>query len=465
MSRVRIAVALALCASACRVGPEHQVPDVPLAAQWTEAAAGAATEPVREWWSVFDDATLDALVERALANNLDVQIAATRIREARALRAAVAGAWQPQVNAGASFARTSSSEAVGVIPGPDPANLYSAGFDARWEIDLFGRRDHAVDAADAGVDVAIEGRRDAIVSMLAEVARTYVEVRGLQRQIAITRSNLELQRDTSELTQKRFTAGFATDFDVARAESQLATTTAAIPQFESRLHAAVHALSVLLGEAPGELARELEADAPIPAAPAVLDAGLPSQLLRRRPDVRAAERELARATAETGEAVAARYPSFSIGAVFTQQARTFEDLFDAQNNAWSLGGSLTAPILNGGTLKAQVEAREARADAARLQYKRTVLAALAEVETALAAVARERTRQESLTTALEADRRALLRVNDLYTRGIVSFFEVLAAQQSQLRSESSLAESTADLAAQTVALYKALGGGWESAAE
>jgi NodT family efflux transporter outer membrane factor (OMF) lipoprotein len=301
--------------------------------------------------------------------------------------------------------------------------------------------------------------------MLAEVARNYVELRGLQRQIAITRSNLELQRDTNELTRKRFVAGFATDFDVARSESLLATNTALIPQFEARTRAVTHALSVLLGEAPGELGRELDLDTPIPVAPTTVDAGLPSQLLRRRPDVRAAERELARATAQTGEAVAAQYPSFSIGAVFAQQSRTFTDLFDAESNAWLLGGSLTAPIANGGVLRSQVDAAEARADAARLAYRKTVINALAEVETALAAVARQRTRRESLEVALAADRRALTRVNDLYTQGIVSFFEVLAAQQSQLRSESSLAESTTELAAQTVALYKALGGGWDAAAD
>jgi len=204
----------------------------------------------------------------------------------------------------------------------------------------------------------------------------------------------------------------------------------------------------------------LETIAPIPEAPSTLNAGLPSQLLRRRPDVRAAERELARATAQTGEAIAAQYPSFSLNAALGQQSRSFADLFDAQSNAWSAGGSLAAPILNGGALRAQVDASEARAEAAALAYRRAVLSALAEVETALAAVSRERTRNESLTTAVAADQRALLRVNDLYTQGIVSFFEVLEAQRSLLTSESSLAESATDLASQTVALYKALGGGF-----
>ncbi len=302
-----------------------------------------------------------------------------------------------------------------------------------------------------------------IVSVLAEIARNYVELRGAQRQLELTRSNFALQQDTRDLTARRFEAGFATDLDVARAESLVASTSAQLPLLEARSRALGHTLEVLLGEPPGALDAELAASAPIPRAPSTVAAGLPSGLLRRRPDLRVAERELAQATALTGEAVARLYPSFSLTASLGQQGRSLSDLFDAESNAWSVSGGLFAPLLSGGTLRANVAANEARAEAARLGYRRAVLGALAEVETDLTAVARERARAADLERALDADRRAVTLANDLYERGIVSFFEVLVAQQSLLRSESSLAQSTTDLSSKTVALYKALGGGWEDA--
>lgn len=460
---VRATFALVVLCGGCRVGPAYRAPEARVPAQWAETELVRVAEPARAWWRSFGDTHLDGLIERALARNLDVRIAGERIREARAVRAAVAGVWDPQVNAGGGVSRSESSSASDNPLGGRTANVFDAGFDARWEIDLFGRRDHALAAADAGVDVATEGRHGVVVSVLAEVARNYVDLRGVQRQIEITRSNLVLQRDTSELTSERFRAGLATDLDVARSESLVATTSAQLPVLEASARALAHSLSVLLGETPGAVERELASFAPIPLAPDTVDAGLPSELLRRRPDLRAAEREFARATAQTGEAVARMYPSFSLTASLGRQSSSFSDLFDADATAWSAGGALFAPILSGGSLRADVDASEARAEIARLAYQRAVLSALAEVDSALTAVARQRARQAALATALEADRRAVTLANDLYLRGIVSFFEVLEAQSNVLRSESSFAESSTDLAQKSVALYKALGGGWDPA--
>lgn len=462
MKHTRISLVLVTLLGACRVGPEHAVPDMTLPASWSEASISGPGSPETRWWSAFHDAELDTLVERAIAKNLDLEIARERVREARAVRAATTGQWEPQLDASGGYSRGRASKNTPQGRGTDGASdNFSAGFDASWEIDLFGRRDRAVEAADANVDAAIEGRRDALVTLLGDVARNYVELRGVQRQIALTKSNLATQTDTADLTRVRFNAGLSTDLDVARAEAQAATTRSAIPMLEAQARANIHALGVLLGDAPAALAKELEVVVALPEPPATIATGLPSELLRRRPDIRRAERELARATALTGAATADLFPRLSLGASIGQQAQRFSDMFDASSTAWSVGGSLFAPLLNGGTLRANVDAADARQRQAVLAYQKTVLQSLAEVENALSAVARERERLESLRAAVEADRRAIALSDDLYKRGLASFFEVLDAQRALFQTESTLATSATQLAAQTVALYKSLGGGWE----
>jgi NodT family efflux transporter outer membrane factor (OMF) lipoprotein len=450
--------------SACQVGKDYAKPDVAVPEQWTEATDAGPIDA--HWWQAFHDPKLDELVQRALAGNLDLGIATARVREARAVRDATAGQWDPQVDAGAGFSRgqTSSTTTSGRLTSSSPRNLFEAGFDANWEIDVFGRRERALEAADAEVDAAVENVHDAQVTLLGEVARNYVEIRGLQRQIALTQQNLTAQQDTAQLTQVRLGAGLSTELDLARAQALAASTQADIPALEGRVRAAMHALSVLLGEAPGNLARELESATDLPAPPATIAVGLPADLLRRRPDVRRAERELARAVALTGEATAALYPSFSLTGSIGQQSNQIDSLFDADSNAWSLGAGMTAPIFNGGTLRANVEAADARAQQAELAYRRTVLNALAEVETAYANVAKSRERHQSLVASVEGYNNAVRLSTELNRRGIRSFFEVLDAQQQLFRTQSLEALSATDLTADTVALYKALGGGWETEA-
>jgi NodT family efflux transporter outer membrane factor (OMF) lipoprotein len=455
----------ALCAliavPACRVGQDYSKPDVLVPDQWTETAnAGPIDE---RWWQAFHDPKLDDLVERALKSNLDLGIATARVREARAVRAAIAGQWDPQVEGFAGVARGKpSANASGGAASASTRNLFEAGFDARWEIDVFGRRVRALEAADAEVDIAVESLHDAQVSLLGEVARNYVEVRGLQRQIALTQQNLTSQQDTAHLTEVRYGAGLSTDLDVARAQGLAASTQADIPALEGRVRASMHALSVLLGESPGPIAQELETPTELPAPPETIAAGLPAELVRRRPDVRRAERELARAVALTGEATADLYPTFSLTGSIGKQSDSLSSLLDADSSAWSVGGGLTAPIFNGGTLRANVEAADSRALQAELAYRRTVLSALAEVETAFSDVAKARARHESLVVSVDAYSRAVKLATELNQRGIRSFFEVLDAQQQLFRTQSLEALSATDLTADTVALYKALGGGWET---
>jgi outer membrane protein, multidrug efflux system len=454
-------VALA-AASACRVAPRYEAPKTPMPAGWTEHSAPSLALEGR-WWNAFQDPVLDGLIERARATNLDVRIAIARVREARALRDFAVGSREPELAASAGYTRSAPSENLpqSAFTRGEADDVWQAGFDASWELDMFGRLGHAIDAARAGLEAAEEARRDAFVTLAAEVGRNYVELRGLQRQIALVRSNLALQRDTFELTRSLATAGLGNELDVARAEAQMASTDARIPALEADVRGAIHRLSVLLALNPGELSSELEPVAPIPSAPSELGVGMPSELLRRRPDIRRAERELARSAALTAEATAELFPRFVIGGSIGQQSDDFKHLFDASSTAWSLGGSLTAPIFNGGRLRANVRAADARQEQALLLYEQTVLEALREVEDALANVQRERERSVTLDAALQANRRAVELATDLQARGLTTFFEVLDAQRELLAADTDLAASSTTLSLQSVALYKALGGGAE----
>lgn len=459
MIRIRtlMVATAALGLAACRVGPRHEEPQMELPARFAEARSGASAPADELWWRRFGDPTLDSLVERAIAGNVDLAIARERVLEARALRDAVAGAQVPAVDARVGASRVGTS-ADGLFQRGEDYSLYEAGFDARWEVDLFGRIDAQVEAAEAGVGSALEARQAALVSLLAEVAREYVVLRGTQRELAILRANLATQRDTLELTRVRATAGLAPELDVARAEAQVETTAAAIPAFEADARASIHRLGVLTGAVPGALVAELAVDAPIPLAPAGVEAGLPLDVVRRRPDVRRSERDLARETALTAQATAELYPRVTLTASFGQSAQSASKLFDASSNAWSIGAGLLAPLFDGGTLRANLRAQEARRAQAALAWKGVVLDALREVEDALAGVEREREREERLAAAVAASQRALVLARDLNQQGLVDFFDVLDAQRAVLSAETQLARSQSAVTAGTVALYKALGG-------
>ncbi len=456
---------------ACHATPARTAPGISFPAGWSAASgAGTASEPPVRWWQGFADAELDSLVERAVAANLDLALARARILEARALRDVAAGARLPELDARAAYTRSqlSGNTRQGSITGAQPRNLFDVGFDARWEIDHFGTNRNAVMAAEAGLAAAEEGRRDALVSLLGEIAREYVELRGSQQEIALTRANAEAQRQTLALTRARFQAGLATDLDVARAQALVSGTEAQVPSFQVQVSSGVHRLSVLLGEAPGRLESELGEEKPLPrAGPALegLAAGVPSDLLRRRPDIRRAERELAGAAALTAQATADLYPKLSLGASAGLQSAHSGDLLESGSKTWSIGPSLLATIFDGDRLRAMVRVQNARQEQALVRYRQTVLSAMEEVENALSAVARERERRKSLEEALAASRRALELANDLHLRGLVDFFEVLDAQRSQLLAETELARSETALSSQTVSLYKALGGGWEDRPE
>jgi outer membrane protein, multidrug efflux system len=470
-------LALIFLAAGCSVGPNYQKPDLSVPAAWTEAqqkGVDARSAELARWWSTFNDPLLDSLVERAARSNLDLRLAEARIREARATRAVTAsGAW-PTLNVSGSYTRNRASQNGVGVPGEGAVivpsggganldqNLYQSGFDANWEIDVFGRVRRSVEAADATVEATVEDRRDVLVTLLGEVARNYIDLRGFQRRLAVARANLKTQQDTLELTQVRFQAGLASDLDVAQQEAQVNTTAAQIPTLESSLKQAAYGLDVLLGLQPGTLWNELAKETAIPNLPPEVLVGLPSDLLRRRPDIRRAERQLAAATAQVGAAMADLFPKFSLTGIAGLQSVSASDWFTRGSRFWSIGPTISWPVFDAGRIRANIEIRNAQQEQALTQYEKSVLSAFQDVETALVNYANEQTRYRSLIDAVAANRRAVTMANELYIRGLNDFLNVLDTQRSLYVTESELAQSQATMATNLVALYKALGGGWES---
>jgi NodT family efflux transporter outer membrane factor (OMF) lipoprotein len=462
----------------CAVGPDYRRPDAQVASTWQEAQQSGIdprSTDLTRWWAAFNDPLLNSLVERAVRSNLDLRQAEARIREARASRAVTAsGAW-PAIDASGSYTRSRTSEnafssfspgssdstSFGGSPG-EVRDLFRTGFDASWEIDVFGGVRRSVEAADATVAASVEDRRNTLVTLLGDVAKNYIDLRGFQQRIEVARANLKAQQETLDLTRVRFQAGLASDLEVAQAEGQLNTTAAQIPTLESSLKQAAHRLDVLLGSQPGALWGELSKQAAIPALPSEVLVGLPSELLRRRPDIRRAERQLAAATAQVGAAMADLFPKFSLTGAAGLQSVSASDWFSGRSRFWSVGPTISWPLFDAGRIRANIEIRNAQQEQALTQYEKAILTALEDVENSLVNYAREQARYRSLVEAVAANRRAVGMSNELYTKGLVDFLNVLENQRSLYASENDLAQSEATMASNLVALYKALGGGWET---
>jgi outer membrane protein, multidrug efflux system len=480
---------VALLISGCTVGPNYAPPKTAMPQTWGELPAehgptslptsgatsgGAALSSVptsdppgtslADWWTTFQDPALDSLVERAVNANLDLRAAQARVREARAQRGVASAELFPRVDAFGSYSRSRTSENSFGGPGGAPgseSDLYQAGFDASWEIDVFGGVRRNVEAADADIAASIEDRRDVLITLLAEVAQNYVELRGFQRQVAIARANLQTQNETLNLTRTRFAAGLSSDLDVARAEAQVQTTESQIPTLESAARQSIHLLSVLLALEPTALLEELLTETPIPSAPPEVPIGLPSDLLRRRPDVRRAERQLAAATARIGVATADLFPRFSLTGSLGLESSHFSSLGDYSSRFWSIGPSVSWPVLDFGRIRSNVDVQNAREEQAFANYEQTVLTSLREVEDALVAFLNEQARRQTLVGAVNSNRRAVNLATQLYQQGLSDFLSVLQAQRDLFVSEDSLVQSDRAVTTGLVSLYKALGGGWE----
>jgi NodT family efflux transporter outer membrane factor (OMF) lipoprotein len=463
---------LAFAAAGCAVGPNYRRPTGAAPAHWTEPLTGGETNapiPTAAWWRNFRDAELDALIHRAIASNLDLRIAQARVLEARAHYTATVADFWPTVDASGSYARLETSRhqpVLGSLPTPASVpfqnDVYQAGFDASWEIDVFGGVRRGAEAAKADVAAATSGRRATLLTLLGEVARNYLDVRGYQRRLEIAQTNLAVQTQALAITRDRFTHGLTSELDVQQAATLLANTKAEVPLLESSVQSSSHRLGVLLGQPPGALAAELSAAAPIPAAPPEVPVGLPAELLWRRPDVQQAEERLAAATATIGVAKADLFPKFYLTGLAGFESISASDWFTGGGSFWSAGPTVQWRIFDASRIRANIKVQNARQAQALATYERTVLTAFEEVENGLVTYANEQIRRRSLADAVASSQRSLALANQLYANGLADFLRVLEAERSLYQAEDALAQSDRAISVNLVSLYKSLGGGWEA---
>ncbi len=450
----------------CTLGPDFKPPEPGLPDQWlvqpstTTEAASPAEHALTQWWTIFNDPRLTSLIERAIQANLDLKIAESRIRQARAAMTIAGANLGPAVDASASYRRGQTPMSGSDTPGVT-TDLYQIGFDAAWEIDLFGGIRREIEASAADLDAAVENRRDLLVSLSAEVASSYLNLRSLQQRLDIARRNLMAQEHTAELTRKRWQAGFDNKLDMVRAEAQAATTAGQIPLLESQIRQTIYGLSLLLGGEPATLVAELTPDGALPVAVANVPPGLPSDLIRRRPDIRRAEANIHAATARIGVATADLFPKFTITGGLGLQNNTLGSTFDQASRAWSLMPSVNWPLFDMGRSRANLELKKGVQEEELLAYQQAVLTALNEVENALIAASKEEEHRQSLTRAVTANRDAVRLATTLYSAGENDFLSVLDAQRSLYVTEEALSVSNKTVATNLVALFKALGGGWK----
>ncbi|PMS15327.1 RND transporter [Trinickia dabaoshanensis] len=511
---------VACALSACTVGPDFHAPAARTPEQWHAIAstpsggtAGAThrasapdivvdTDPDPRWWHTFNDPTLDALIDEARAGNLDLQRAVLRIVEARTQMQSAASQGLPNLRASASYQREQlglkgllqsngvyrQADALGapnspvdaISPGAGPAlqqranailgqlsspiNLWQAGFDASWELDLFGRVRRSVEAASANLDAARESRNDALLSLEAEVAQTYLQLRGSQAARDIAERQVRDARDVLALTKSQAAVGLASTLDVKQAQAELAQAQARVTPFDGQIAQAANGLALLVGAQPGALDAELTASAPLPALPPRIAVGLPSTLARRRPDVRRAEAQLHAATAGVGVAVAQFYPDITLTGKIGTRASNASDLARWSHLFYSFGPAVSLPIFEGGALVANLHLADARQAEAALAYRRTVLVALRDVDNALAVYRSDLSHRDALSATVDAQRSAYDLARARYEKGFVSFIDVLDAQRQLSQAQAQFVQAQTQVETDVVALYKALSGGWESAA-
>ncbi|SDE44920.1 efflux transporter outer membrane subunit [Paraburkholderia lycopersici] len=506
----------ALCA--CTVGPDFKPPQAEAPADWRAIQRGASearqepqprasstptveADPDPLWWRSFGDSTMDSLIERALKDNPDLRIAVVRIAEAREQTQQAAAQGLPNVRASGSYKREqlgakgilesagvyNKVDALGepnspinqIAPGAGasvergaqsalnqltaPVNLWQLGFDASWELDLFGRVRRSVEAANAQAEVAIESQRDAQVSLEAEVAQTYLQLRGAQMLHATAVNLIAEQRETVELASSAARHGLESELDVERAQAQRAQTEALLPQYDQQIAQALNALAVLVNETPGALDAELTPPGVLPGMPPTVPVGLPATLARRRPDIRRAEASLHAATANVGVAVAQFYPDISLTGQVGTRATSPHDLAHWASLFWSWGPSVSLPVFQGGALVANLHLSKLQQVEAALDYRKTVLGALRDVNNALDVYRTDQARLVSLNESAGAQRRAFDLARESYRKGLVSFIDVLDAERQLSSAEQNAQQGELQVCTDLVSLYKALGGGWENA--
>jgi NodT family efflux transporter outer membrane factor (OMF) lipoprotein len=491
-SAVIVTAVVGLALAGCTVGPNYRRPDLPTPPSYQEAQSTPRTQlttaeaDLSAWWRQFNDPLLDSLIARALAGSPDVQTALSRVREARQMEVETAAAEYPSISAAANAATfnsnrnsAASSTSQGATTGstgsagppsaasgfqlPGHLNLYSVGFDATWEVDLFGGTRRAIEQSRANIQAYEWALRDVEVTLCAEVANDYLTMREAQARTAVGEAELARQKSLFTLIQARRQAGFVTNLDVNQQSTAVANAAAQLPQLAAQARTQIHALGILLGEPPEALTQELSPQAAIPGPPPALPLGLPSDLLRRRPDVGQAERRLAAATAGIGVQTAKLYPQLNLLGLGSFASTQVGDLFAAQNLSSAALGMLTQPIFDAGKRRAAVRAAREEREQAFLAYKTTVLGALRDVEDALSRYEAEEARRANLIRTVEASRNSLQIAQDQYSTGFTPFLNVLQSETALLNAQDQLTQSDANVASDLVAVYKALGGGWTDA--
>jgi NodT family efflux transporter outer membrane factor (OMF) lipoprotein len=463
--------------SACTVGPNYQRPEVAVPKAYAAGPQGGPSDAeLAAWWSAFGDAELDALVQRALAQNLDLASAAARIREARAQEIVAGAVGLPQVDAQGSVTHQRISEnAIPIPPGSSqqggafglPGSEFTtwrAGFDASWEIDLFGKTRRSVEVAKARTEAAVWNRRDLQVTAAAEVANAYLTLRTLQARIANAQADLESEKRSEKLVAARVRGGLVTGQDLAQQSSATSVAAAVIPALQAEAEAQVHAIAVLTGQAPEALDAELAQPRALPSPPAV-PPGVPSELLRRRPDVRAAERQLAASTADIGVAVADLYPRISLTAAPALVSTALSSLLEWGSRSFSVGTAVDWPLFNGARARGTIAIANARQSETLVAYRKTVLTALQDVEDALSRIAGDHGKLADLRKAVAGAVRAEDIAGTRYRGGLVTYSDVLVARGRRLSLEEQMIDAQGALARDTASLFKALGGGWPELAQ
>jgi len=454
-------LALLWISAGCAVGPNYVRPEISAPQGWHAALGGGATaqptdaQVLASWWTTLEDPILTRLIGRAVQGNLDLKKAQARVREARARRGVSQSDLFPTLKATGSATRSRNSGEASTAQ-----DSYAVGLDASWELDVFGGVRRSVEAATADLQASEEDLRIVLVSLLGEVALNYIEARTFQARLAVAEANLAAQTETYELTAVRVQAGLTTALDLEQATYNLENTRSQIPTLRSGLEEAKNRLAILLGEHPGAVHAELAERQPIPVPPLEVAVGVPADLLRRRPDVRQAERKLAAQTAQIGVATAELYPKFSLLGSIGLSALDLTKLVSAASRTYSIGPSVSWRLFDAGAVRKNIQVQSALQEQALIQYEATVLTALEEVENALVAFVEEQRRREALREASRAAERAVALAQAQYGAGMVDFRSVLDAERSLLTLQDQLAQSEGTVTSNVVRLYKALGGGW-----
>lgn len=466
--RFSLSIVLVGLLSGCglMLGPNYERPQLVVADSWHQALVGDMTQgeaAYQTWWVGLGDPALVSLIERAQLQNLDIKLAAARIAEASAQLGVAAGGRMPDVNGSGFAVRTRISEGIlGVdIPPLDrPDTIRSIGIGSSWEIDLWGRVRRSIEAANASYEASLEDHRDVQVILSSVVGTRYVQLRTLQQRLSFARANVELQRETLALVDARNVAELAPDLEVRQAEFNLAITESALPDLEAAILQTINQLSTLLGERPGALHQELQAQSPMPGLPAAMPIAIPAEMVRQRPDIRAAERVLAAQTAIVGVATTALYPNFLLLGNFSYAAAA-GGLFNGGNENWLLGPFFSWNLFDGGRVRNAIRVEEAQTEQALIAYERTVLGALQDVENSLIGFAKERERKAALQRGANAAAEADLLVRELYLQGLTNFQNVLDTQRSLFSQQDRLAESSGAVVLELISVYRSLGGGWQ----